>query len=153
MPLSPSSPEDNRRRLEFIGRFLTWTRGSNVLETSLCLVLNFGWTHDIPFAQLKLSEDSTVSEKLFWRTGPFRSPNSCSVVFIGSKYLDKVSKVMAVVDGVSEYMQMMPFAIFLDTEKAELETIVDRSSRHNISPLVVELSNSSLVQLRVNTVR
>ena len=76
-------------------------------------------------------------KKLFWRTGPFRSPNLCSVVVIGRKYLDKISQVMDVVDGISEYLQMMPYATFLMTNGEELENLVDITLRHNISPLMV----------------
>ena len=113
---SPVLDLEEGNRLEFIERFLSWMRGSNVLETQSCMIFNFGWYHHLPYPHMMLTEDTTVTERLFWRTGPFRSPNSCSIVLIGSKYLDKLSEGMAVVDGVSEYMQMMPFAIFLETE-------------------------------------
>ena len=44
---------------------------------------------------------------------------------------------MDVVDGISEYLQMMPYATFLMTNGEELENLVDITLRHNISPLMV----------------
>ena len=122
---------------EFIEKFLVWQRGSNVLETQNCMVLNFGFDGEIPYPQLRLSSQADIGEKLFWRTNTFRSPNTCSIVIIGSRNLDKVSDIMKVVDGITENLQMMPFVTFLEVNEDDLENTVDINDRHNISPTMV----------------
>ena len=49
-------------RLEFMEKFLVWSRGSNVLQTQGCMVLNFGWEQAFPYPQLQLSHDSHISK-------------------------------------------------------------------------------------------
>ena len=124
---------------EFIEKFLVWHRGSNVLDTQNCMVLNFGFNGEIPYPQLRLTSQSDIGSKLFWRTTTFRSPNTCSIVIIGSKNRDKVSDIMKVVEAITEYLQMMPFVTFLEVDEDDLEKIVDKHDRHNISPTMVNL--------------
>ena len=132
----PNGMEKDLSR-EFIEKFLVWLRGSNVLESQNCMVLNFGFDGEIPYPQLRLTSNSDIGNKLFWRTTTFRSPNTCSIVIIGSKNLDKVSDIMKVVDGITENLQMMPFVTFLEVDKDDLDKTVDRNGRHNISPAMV----------------
>ena len=128
---------ENDLSREFIEKFLVWQRGSNVLESQNCMVLNFGFDGEIPYPQLRLTSHSNIGSKLFWRTTSFRSPNTCSIVIIGSKNLDKVSDIMKVVDGITENLQMMPFVTFLEVDKDDLHKTVDQNDRHNISPAMV----------------
>ena len=139
--VSNANGMESKLSREFIEKFLVWMRGSNVLESQNCMVLNFGFDGEIPYQQLRLTSQSDIGEKLFWRTSPFRSPNTCSVVIIGSKNLGKVSDIMKVVDEITENLQMMPFVTFLEVHEDDLEKIVDVDNRHNISPTMVNLLN------------
>ena len=124
---------------EFIEKFLVWMRGSNVLETQSCMVLNFGFDGEIPYSQLNLSPKSDIGRKLFWRKTSFRSPNTCTIVIIGRRNQDKVSDIMMVVDEITENLQMMPFVTFLEAHEDDLEKIVDLDDRHHYSHAMVNL--------------
>ena len=56
-----------------------------------CLILNFGYKKSFSSPEIKLSLNSDSKNIL-------GSPNKCSVVVIGGKYLDRVDEVMRMVD-------------------------------------------------------
>ena len=76
------------------------------------------------------------------------SPNKCSIVVIGGKYLEKVDEVMRMVDKITEDIAWMPSAVFLMAEKPGQDIKFTVSTRHRRSPTMYQVpaSRSSVVQ-------
>ena len=76
------------------------------------------------------------------------SPNKCSIVVIGGKYLEQVDEVMRMVDKITEDIAWMPSAVFLMAEKPGQDIKFTVSTRHRRSPTMYQVpaTRSSVVQ-------
>ena len=77
-----------------------------------------------------------------------KSPSKCSIVLIGGKYLNNVDQVMGFVGMIAEDIEMMPYAVFLMTEKPGQDIKFTVSTRNNMSPTMYQVptTRSSVVQ-------
>ena len=82
---------------------------SDVLNNQRCFIMSFGYHGALPFPYLRM----TITTHLNVGTFGNNSPNICSIVVIGGKYLEQVDEVMRMVDKIP----WMPSAVFLMAEK------------------------------------
>ena len=128
-------PHNHEDKINFIQNILHWQRGGNVFNGQRCFVLNFGYKESFPFPQIGLSLNS--DHNLNVGTFGLKSPNKCSIVVIGGKYLEQVDEVMRMVDKITEDIAWMPYAVFLMAEKPGQDIQFNVSTRDNMSPAMV----------------
>ena len=104
-------------KIQFITEILNWQKGSEILHGLRCMIINFGYKENFPYAEIKLSLALESNFKLNVGSFGFKSPNKCSVVVIGGKLLKQVDKVMRMVDKITDDIAWMPSAVFLMAEK------------------------------------
>merc|ERR1711994_958274 len=109
--------------------------------------MNFGYKESFPFPQIGLSLNSD-QHHLNVGTFGLNSPNKCSIVVIGGKYLEQVDEVMRMVDKITEDLDWMPYAVFLMAEKPGQDIKINVSTRGSTSPTMylVPATRSSVVQ-------
>merc|ERR1711994_1040117 len=98
-----------------------------------CFILNFGYNKPSTFPEIHLSPDLDAFH-LNVGTQGLNSPNKCSIVVIGGKYLEQVDEVMRMVDKITENIAWMPSAVFLMAEKPGQDIKYTVSTRHRRSP-------------------
>ena len=64
-----------------------------------CFILNFGYNKPSTFPELNLSPNLDTFHLNLGTLG-ISSPNKCSIVVIGGKYLEQVDEVMRMVDKI-----------------------------------------------------
>ena len=112
------------------------------------MIINFGYKENFPYAEIKLSLALESNFKLNVGSFGFKSPNKCSVVVIGAKYLQQVDEVMRIVDMITDNIAWMPSAVFLMAEKPGQDIKFNVSTRHRRSPTMYQVpaTRSSVVQ-------
>ena len=108
----------------------------DVLNDKRCFILNFGYKAPLPFPDIQISPDLDTFHLNVGTLG-INSPNKCSIVVIGGKYLQQVDEVMRMVDKITEDIAWMPYAVFLMAEKPGQDIRFDVSARDNMSPAMV----------------
>ena len=133
-------------RIDFIQSILKWQRGYDIINDQRCLAINFGYKKAMPFPTIELYP----THDFYLNVGTLgaNSPNKCSIVVIGGKYLEQVDKVMRMVNKITEDIAWMPSAVFLMAEKPGQDIKFNVSARDNMSPTMyrVPATRSSLVQ-------
>ena len=111
-----------------------------------CFILNFGYNKPTTFQEIKLVPHLEVILNV--GSLGLKSPNKCSIVVIGGKYLEKVDEVMRMVDKITEDIAWMPSAVFLMAEKPGQDIQFNVSARDNMSPTLYQVpaTRSSVVQ-------
>ena len=104
-------------KIVFILNILKWQQLDDVLNDKKCFILNVGYFAPLPFPDIKLSSDLNSLFHLNVGTLGINSPNKCSIVVIGGKYLEKVDEVMRMVDKITDDIAWMPSAVFLMAKK------------------------------------
>ena len=67
--------------------------GSNVLNDQRCFILNYGYSGSFQSPVLRMTTDSVTHLNV--GTLGLNSPNKCSIVVVGGKYLKQVDEVMS----------------------------------------------------------
>ena len=98
-------------KVHFIQELLKWQEGYDILNGQKCQILNFGCKETFPFSQIKVLLKSSFHLNV--GTLGLNSPNKCSIVVVGGKYLEQVDEVMRMVDKITEDIAWMPSAVFL----------------------------------------
>ena len=76
-----------------------------------CIFYNFGYEKPTPFAQISFDLESEISFSL--KVKGIGAPNTCSLVLIAGKYLDKLDEVMEKVDQIVKSTESVPIAVYL----------------------------------------
>ena len=120
--------------------------GVDILQDQKCFIVNFGFKNPLPFPEIKLSADPKFH--LNFGSLGLNSPNKCSIVVIGGKYLEQIDEVMKMVDKITDDIVWMPSAVFLMAEKRGQDIKFTVSTRHRRSPTMYQVpaSRSSVVQ-------
>ena len=74
--------------VDFFQNILVWQRGDEFLDNERCFTLNFGYQKYLPFPSLHFVPYSEFHLNV--GTLGLNSPNKCSIVVIGGKYLQQV---------------------------------------------------------------
>ena len=121
------SEEDDH---EFMLEYLDWMKGSTVKADSLH-IYNFGYERSLPLPSVPLTPDSKLKFNL--QISGMETPSKWSLVVVGEKYVDRFDDVMEVVDRIHEDTQVLPFAIFVQTE----EEIQSKNVTSHMTPALV----------------
>ena len=105
-----SENDDNAFMLEY----LSWMKGSAVKAHSLH-IYNFGYKRSLPLPSVPLTPNSKLKFNL--QTSGMETLSKWSLVVVGEKYVNRFDDVMEVVDRIHEDTQVLPFAIFVQTEE------------------------------------
>ena len=104
---------------------LQWMKGSNLLKEQRCFIMDYGFSCSFQSPYLKMTTTASAKnhknienhthKHTHVNVGTFglNSPNNCSIVVIGGKYLEQVDEVMRMVDKITEDIAWMPSAVFL----------------------------------------
>ena len=101
-----------------IQNILKWMKGSNLLNDQRCFVMNYGFSgaFQSPYLRMTTTDKHHRNTNIETHThthlnvGTFgnNSPNKCSIVVIGGRYLEQVDEVMRMVDKITEDIAWMP---------------------------------------------
>ena len=130
--------------IDIFQNLLEWQTGDEFLSNQRCFILNFGYQKSLPFPQLHFLIEPESKSHFNVGTFGLNSPNKCSIVVIGGKYLERVDEVMKMVDKITEDIAWMPSAVFLMAEKPGQNIQINVSTRHRRSPTMYQVPATQL---------